>query len=138
MYPAARTLVEKIREQDARPLFFQTWAHREGLPENGMLDYQSMQSQLNIGYEGIAQELSVAVVPVGQAWELALKQYPDLTLWQTDGSHPSQEGTYLAACVFYAVIFKESPVNLSYRAGLSKSIAIDLQTIAAETALDKP
>jgi hypothetical protein len=33
MYPAARALVEKIRQTGAQPVFFLTWAHRDGLPE---------------------------------------------------------------------------------------------------------
>jgi hypothetical protein len=138
MYPAMRTLVQTIRDQGASPVFFLTWAHRGGLPGNGMFDDQSMQAELNIGYEQIAQELSVSVAPVGPAWTLTLKQYPDLLLWQDDGSHPRKEGTYLAACVFYAVLFQESPVDLQYRAGLSKTIAARLQEAAAKTVLHQP
>jgi hypothetical protein len=34
MYPAARTLVARVRQSGAQPMFFVTWAHREGWPEN--------------------------------------------------------------------------------------------------------
>src|SRR6266540_3142156 len=138
MYPAARTLVQQIRGSGATPLFFLTWAHRDGWSEYGMRDYESMQVQINNGYYGIAQELNVSVAAVGSAWLAAVKGHPELNLWQEDGSHPSGEGTYLAACVFYAVIFKESPVGLTYRADLSKETAGTLQAIASKTVLNIP
>ncbi len=131
MYPAARTLVKEIRDMGAAPLFFLTWAHRDGFPENGMSDYASMQSQINNGYYGIAGELNVPVAAVGSAWLLAVKEHPELSLWQEDGSHPSEQGTYLAACVFYEMTFRENPVGLKYRANLSKEAAATLQSIAS-------
>ena len=33
-------------------------------------------------------------------------------LFVTDGSHPSEAGTYLAASVFYATLYGKSPVGL--------------------------
>ncbi len=138
MYPAARTLVNLIEAAGATPIFFLTWAHRDGLPGNGFQDYQTMQFQIDIGYMGIAQELIVPVAPVGYAWLLAKGQNPKLDLWQADGSHPSEQGTYLAACVFYAAIFHQSPEGLSYLAGLTKETATFLQRIAASTVLDNP
>jgi hypothetical protein len=71
MYPAARILVRQIKETGATTIFFLTWARRNGWPENGLQDYQSMQFQIDIGYLGIAQELNVPVAPVGYAWLLA-------------------------------------------------------------------
>ena len=138
MYPAARTLVKQIRDTGSTPLFFLTWAHRDGSAGYGMPSYESMQNQINNGYFGIARELNVTVVPVGSAWMAAVRAHPELTLWQNDGSHPTEEGTYLAACVFYATIFKESPVGLKYRAGLSKDAATTLQTVASKTVLNTP
>jgi len=138
MYPAARTLVKQIRDIGATPLFFLTWAHRDGSPEYGIGNYETMQVQLNYGYYGIAQELNVPVAAVGAAWLATVKGHPELNLWQEDGSHPSEEGTYLAACVFYAVIFQQSPVGLTFRADLSKEVATTLQMIASKTVLNTP
>ena len=63
-------------------------------------------------------------------------QNSQLDLWQADGSHPTEQGTYLAACVFYAVIFRQSPKGLTYQAGLTKETATFLQQIAGTTVLD--
>jgi hypothetical protein len=137
MYPAARQLVAKIRERGAQPLFYLTWGHRDGLPYNGMPTFAEMQNELTIGYTGIGLELGVPLVPVGKAWQKELSQPKVLDLWQSDGSHPNEQGTYLAASVFYASIFKQTPEGLGYLSSLSKESAQALQTIAAETVLKK-
>ena len=138
MYPAARWLVQKIRQNGAQPVFFLTWAHRDGWPENGLADYESMQLQTNQGYLAIANELSARVAPVGYAWLTAWLQDPGVGLWQADGSHPSVQGTYLAACVFYAVLFRQSPEGLRYTDGLPAKTARYLQSLAASTVLNAP
>ena len=138
MYPAARSLVQQVEAVGATPIFFLTWAHRDGWPEEGLPDYDSMQLQIAQGYLGIAKELNVQVAPAGYAWWAARSQYPDLALWQPDGSHPSEEGTYLAACVFYATIFRQSPAGLTYRDNLPGETARLLQTIASATVLTDP
>ena len=136
MYPPARTLVGLIRENGAEPIFFLTWAHRDGWQENGMPNYTSMQQNINAGYMSIVHELDTLVAPVGVAWAEAIQQNPQASLWQEDGSHPTIQGTYLAACVFYAVIFQESPEGLSYRDNLTKDEAQWLQKIAADIVLN--
>jgi hypothetical protein len=133
MYPAARVLVGRIRQAGARPMFFETWAHRDGWPENGLRDYSSMQAQVSAGYEAIARELGVPVARVGAAWATAHRDDPGIVLWQDDGSHPTAAGTYLAACVFYATVFGQSPAGLAYSAGLPADVARTLQQIAGAT-----
>lgn len=138
MYPAARQLVSNVRQRGATPLFFLTWAHRDGWPEQGMDDFESMQKRITEGYTEIAQELDVPVAPVGSAWLTAVEEYPELNLWREDGNHPRKQGSYLAACVFYAAIFQENPVGLDYRADIAAETAQMLQTIAAKTVLNRP
>jgi hypothetical protein len=79
-----------------------------------------------------------AGLPVGEAWLITGKQHPELELWQGDGSHPTEQGTYLAACVFYATIFRQSPERLKYSAHLPKEMALALQKTAAEVVLNDP
>jgi hypothetical protein len=138
MYPPTRVLVARVREVGATPILYLTPAHLNGWPDMELMDYDSMQYQINAGYYGIAQELNVLVVPAGVAWQSAHAQNPELTLWQADNSHPQKEGTYLTACVFYATLFHESPIGISYRGGLSKETAAWLQTIASKTILNTP
>src|SRR6266545_6669802 len=67
MYPAARRLVRMIRDAGARPIFFLTWAHRDGWPAYGMADYSSMQSAIDDAYLAIAGTQNAGVAPVGYA-----------------------------------------------------------------------
>jgi hypothetical protein len=99
----ARLFNAEIRKTKARTLFYMTWA-REQSPEG--------QARLTEAYRDIAEELSAAVAPVGLAFMNARIGDPNLRLYQTDHSHPSPAGTYLAACVFYSVITGRSPVGL--------------------------
>jgi hypothetical protein len=133
MYPAVRQLVQRIRASGAQPLLFMTWGHQNGDAQFGLATYSDMQAQLSTGYMGIAQELNVPVVPVGTAWLRGVTQAKPLNLWQSDGSHPTEQGTYLAACVFYAAIFHQTPLGLGYLAGIDQATAQTLQTLAGET-----
>ena len=135
MYPAARQLIRTIRLDGAKPMFYLTWAHRDGWPENGLPDYARMQAQIDQGYLTIGRELGVAVAPVGRAWATVVSQSSRPGLWQDDGSHPTTAGTYLAAAVFYAAIFDASPVGLSYDAGLPSDQAVSLRQVADDTVL---
>jgi hypothetical protein len=132
MYPAAGNLVTAIRKNDSQPIFFETWAHQTGWPQNGLPDYASMQRAIDDGYHTVAADQGAALAPVGEAWQAAIGRTHS-SLWQDDGSHPTVAGTYLAACVFYAVIFDQSPVGLDYRDGLPSDDAATLQSIAAKT-----
>jgi Domain of unknown function (DUF4886) len=138
MYPAARDLIAKARSAGARPMFFLTWGHRNGWPAMSLPDYASMQSALDDGYLFIAAQQNAEVAPVGEAWRSLFDQESAPDLWQDDGSHPTEKGTYLAACVFYASIFLESPAGLEYHAGLSDMDASQAQNAAAATVLGDP
>lgn len=126
MYKYARLFDAEIKKIGAETVFFLTWA-RQNLPEN--------QKNLTDAYISIAKELNAIVAPVGISWQTALKQYPDMILHDRDRSHPNLEGSYLAACVFYATFYRESPVGAtSYSSiGISESKALLIQRIAWET-----
>lgn len=138
--PAALKLDGAIREQGAETVLFLTWAYRDGYPQGGHDGYEAMQAALRDSYVGIAGELGASLAPVGAAWQQALEQDPELSLWEPDGIHPNAEGSYLAAAVFYAALFDESPAGLPYTGEkpLSPETTSFLQIIAAETVLARP
>ncbi len=105
-YQAARLFDSEIKQAGARTVFFLTWA-RQNSPES--------QVKLNSAYETIAREVGARLAPVGPAWQKALQKDPKLALHQSDKSHPTPAGSYLAACVFYAVFFGESPAGAAHR-----------------------
>lgn len=118
---AARRYAIDIRADGAEPVFFMTWAYT-GKPE--------MTQQLDDAYTAIGNELNAKVVPVGRAFASALQQRPELALVIPDLKHPTLAGTYLATCVFFAALHGESPVGVSYTAGLSNDDALFLQQVA--------
>lgn len=135
MYPAGRVLDRKIRARGPEIVLFMTWGRRDGLPEEGHDTFEDMQAQLEEGYTELARRLGAVVAPVGIAWLNALEANPELNLWTRDGSHPNRKGSYLAACVFYAVFFRQSPLGASFPAGLNEREARFFQTVAANTVL---
>ena len=60
-------------------------------------------------YLNTSVENKAVIVPVGNAWALAKQLRPDITLFSSDGSHPSELGTFLTANVFVATILNEIP-----------------------------
>lgn len=103
----ARLFAAEIGQAGAKAIFFLTWA-RKGRPPRE-------QAALNYAYIEIARELGALVAPVGIAWQDAQAGDTGIDLYLGDGSHPSPAGSYLAACVFYAVLFGESPRGLKTR-----------------------
>jgi len=136
MYPAVRSLAGVIESAGATPMLFMTWAHRDGLPTAGLADYGAMQQPIDDAYLAIARELSVPVAPVGYAWSQVRRDHPEIGLWADDGSHPSGAGTYLAACVFYASIFRASPAGLTFYGDVGADQARLLQDEAGSRVLD--
>lgn len=124
---AARNYSALIRSEGARPVFFMTWAYT-GRPE--------MTAQLDQAYTAIGRELEAEVVPVGLAFERVTNDKPDIALRVADARHPTLAGTYLAACIFYAALMKQSPQGLDYTAGLDPAVADYLQGVAWTTLVD--
>lgn len=129
--PYVRELADVIRRRGAEPLLFVTWAHRTGDRRNVAGDtYSAMQARVDAGYLEAARAAQSAIAPVGAAWREALERRPHLSLWAADGTHPSPAGSYLAACVFYSVLTRKSPVGNSFTAGLQPSLARFLQRVS--------
>jgi hypothetical protein len=60
-------------------------------------------------YRRSAQAAGALLIPAGKAWRFAWACNRDLPLYGPDGFHPSPLGTYTAALVVYAQLFKRSP-----------------------------
>lgn len=103
-HEAARLFDAEIKKAGAKTIFYLTWARKDNADKQPLLT----DAYLNIG-----KELNDAVAPVGLAWQAALKTKPDFALHIADKSHPTPAGSYLAACVFYATIYGQSPKGLS-------------------------
>ncbi|MBI1248532.1 hypothetical protein GC197_11920 [bacterium] len=133
MDPAAKKLVDQIRDAGAIPVFFQTWGRRDGDLVNGPNDsYDKMQARLLEGYQHASEVAgNVFVVPVGQAWaKFDQKNRPDL--YGKDGSHPSEQGINLGACVFYVALLNDEDFKLPERNSISPAILEAARTVKSK------
>jgi PKD repeat protein len=147
MYPASFILQDSIISADpcTRVLFFLTWGRRFGGQQCFTTNYCSidftdffqMQDSVTAAYMGIAYSLAGWIAPVGEAWRLDLQLHPSDILHMSDDSHPNQKGSYLAACVFYDVIFGKRSYGLSFLGGLADT-AYSFQLIADSTVFGNP
>ena len=121
-----RLFDEAIKASGAKMALYLTWA-RQKVPET--------QKALTDCYTTIGEELGATIIPAGVAWERLLRRKDHPVLHDKDGSHPTLAGSYLAACVFFAVLFDESPVGIPFDSkGLTAAEVELLQTTAWETA----
>lgn len=111
-YPYAKQLCDSIRANDSctQILFFMTWGRENGDQDNcanytPLCTYDGMQQRLRESYVQMAEDNNAVVVPVGLAWKNVRERYPEINLYQSDESHPTLEGTYLAALTFCKTIY---------------------------------
>lgn len=102
----AQKLCNFIEENGARPCFYETWA-REKVPQ--------YQETITNEYTIAAKDNDALLAKVGEAWELAQQLRPGIELFLEDGSHPSDLGAFLTACVFVATLTGEVPDKLPNR-----------------------
>ena len=69
-------------------------------------------------------------------WRDFLQNNPTVELYNADESHPSLNGSYLAACTFYAAIYHKSPVGAWKPTSMRSSLATAIQTQVANTVFD--
>ena len=117
--------------------YYMTWGRQVGDPQwDSINTFDKMNSRLRNAYLRIADSTNASVSPVGVAWKYVRDNYPAINLYAGDGSHPSLEGSYLAACTFYSSLFQKSSVGASYTAGLNPQICAILQQVASSVVLD--
>ncbi len=136
-YPAAHALDALIGVQGSGTTLFMTWGWENGgelcvgqYCSPDFPDYFAMQTAVSEAYRNLNEELGSFLVPVGEFWAAALREDPKSPLWNGDHYHPSPEGSYLAACVFYARIFDESPEGVPFYGGIDQERAEFYQRIA--------
>lgn len=90
----ARIWDGEIRRAGARTVFLNTWA-RKGRGE--------LQPHVDWAYAAIARELGAGLIPAGTAFQ----NVTGVELFQPDGSHPSEAGSFLAACTAVEILFAD-------------------------------
>lgn len=109
--PYLNRIVDSVKANNActNMLFYLTWGYKNGYSE--MLEnntYEKMATNIINGYCYLGTCYDVPIVPVGVVWKNIREKYPDINLYSEDDAHPNKNGSYLAACTFYAAVFRES------------------------------
>jgi hypothetical protein len=104
MHENIRLFDQAIKASGSKTALYLTWA-RQNIPET--------QKAITNAYMTIGEELGSVVVPVGIAWQNFIRKHSRPVLHDADKSHPSLAGSYLAACVFFGVLFGESSVGIA-------------------------
>jgi hypothetical protein len=126
MHESVRLFDEAIKAAGAKTVLYMTWAR---------LHSPDSQQAITDAYTEIGRELAATVIPVGIAWQQFLKTHDQPILHDRDQSHPTLAGSYLAACVFLAVLFQENPCGIDVDTpNLSKEDRDLLQKTAWQTA----
>lgn len=116
--------VEPVASSGAKLALYLTWARRNA-PES--------QQAITTAYQSAGKEFGATVVPAGVAWQtfLAKHKTPVLHVHDKDMSHPTLAGSYLAACVFLAVLFNENATGTETELkGVSSAERLALQKTA--------
>ncbi len=137
--PYALQLADSVNsiQPCAQVNFFMTWGRQNGDPQwDSISTFDGMNARLRGAYLRFADSANAGVSPVGVAWKYVRDNYPGINLYQQDGSHPSLEGSYLAACVFYSALFQKSCVASTFNPGIGQGAAFILQQVASTIVLD--
>ena len=120
----AKSNSETIRRHGAEPVFFMSWAYA---------DKPEMTAQLAEAYTVAGNANQAMVIPAGLAFAAALKARPGLELYMPDNRHPTVMGSYLGAATVYASLYRRSPEENSYTAGIDPETARFLRVTAWKT-----
>ncbi len=129
-YPYAQQLCEAVNlyNPDAQIAFYMTWGRKNGDHDNcqnypPLCTYEGMDSLLYARYMMMAEDNHTCVSPVGAVWHYVRDHYPEIELYQSDESHPSYVGSYIAACCFYSLFTSRNPMDISWNGTINDEMA---------------
>lgn len=122
MHENIRLFDAAIKAAEAKTALYLTWSRQNAM---------DTQAAINEAYHAIGTEIGATMIPAGVAWQRFLQKHAQPALHDKDMSHPTLAGSYLAACVFFAVLFEQSPVGIeSELKGLTPRDIVALQETA--------
>ena len=142
VYMALRDLHRKATESfpGTKVVYMMPWAFEDGMLwiEGRTETYEVMQLDLRENTLKWAEELDLAVAPVGMAFHEVLTGWdpPQHYLHLSDWNHASRLGAYLASATIYSTLFAESVTNVEYDWSVDRELARDLRDVASSTVMD--
>lgn len=139
VFPYAHALDSTIHQHHphAKTIFYVTWGRKNGDKARcrtwpPVCTYQGMDSLLALRYGMMAEKERAMLAPVSAVWKYLRENSPAIELYNADESHPSEAGSYLAACSFYTVLFKKDPMRIQFDYKLDPLTALTIRKAVKE------
>jgi len=100
---AARRFDAAIRASHARPALYMVWPSSQR-----STDFPGVSES----YRAAAHAIDGLLAPAGDAWRAAWRRDPKLALYGSDGFHPSQSGSVLAAMTIVRCVAGRLPASI--------------------------
>ncbi|HVX12158.1 MAG TPA: hypothetical protein VHC22_13335 [Pirellulales bacterium] len=131
---------DKLAHQSgAKTVLYLTWPRKPG--SHWYTDGQTafLRTPDYMLHQFIRQTYTVSLITgastadVGIYWWRVLKEYPQIELYEPDGTHQSMAGSYLAALVFYKMLTHRDVTRTTFLpAGVSETDADTLRTVVSQ------
>ena len=139
-YDAVRDLAARARSIEATPVLYSTWGRRSDstyLTESGLTN-ETMTWKLAASYTAIGEELDIPVGYVGLAFYEVYTGDSGIELYDSDATHPSYAGSFLAAMTLFAKMTGVDPTTVDYNGDLSAENAAVLKQAAKNAVFNTP
>jgi len=114
-----------------------TWGRKNGDPQWGPIStFDGMNTRLRNAYLQMTVDNEAICSPVGAVWKVMRDSFPNVDLYTADGSHPSYAGSYLAACTFYATMFRKPLTGTTFYGSLTAATAQNIHALVDLVVLD--
>lgn len=104
-------VVSKLTGRTGRIALYATWGRKSGSPDLAKHNWttESMTRLLSEAYQKAAQLYGACVSPVGSNFLYVTQNHPQINLYDADLTHPSYQGSCLAALTHYYTVFHAFP-----------------------------
>lgn len=146
---AAKKIQDLAKAAGAEVLLYSVWGNNSG----SLKVYEQTDDVTTVGKETknisrvahakfmyeVAEKVSealgnVTIIKTGYGFENFIAENPDINLYHSDKTHPSLEGSFLAAATVYGTVFNERSVDSGYTQGIAS--AQKLLEAADKTVID--
>lgn len=124
-HTGAVTIAKLAKLHSDKPYFFIEW------PRRGWNEAEWIVGE----YTPVSKASDVPMAKAGMAWPGVIAEFPNLSLWASDGNHSSLEGAYLAACGLYYRLYGDDHKPSWKPASISAQLASRLRAHAKNAVL---
>ena len=106
-------VVNKLKDRVDVLIMYATWGRKDGSEALFTHNWtpQSMTNLLADAYQAAAKQYHARVSPVGRCFLTIVQTHPEIDLYDPDKSHPSYQGSCLAALTHYYALWGSFPEN---------------------------